>query len=190
MLTLIPNVEVVAMAQNGREAIEMTKKHQPDIALMDVNMPEMDGLQAIQTMMQVRPEMACIVISAERDNHFLRRAMAAGARGYIIKPFTSDQLIEVMRRATQAVLANRQHWEETARLRQQRDTYLLELATEYARARRVDEKAMAVFEELAASPNCELRWLISLAMAYVVHQKWSKLKALAERLEKLNQNGA
>jgi YesN/AraC family two-component response regulator len=66
MLTLVPDVEVVAIAHNGREAVEMTHKHKPDIALMDVNMPEMDGLDAIKLMMQTHPPLVCVVVSAER----------------------------------------------------------------------------------------------------------------------------
>lgn len=180
MLTLIPSVEVVAMAHNGREAVEMTHIHQPDIALMDVNMPEMNGLQAIQTMLQQRPEMACIVVSAERDHKTLNQARVVGAHGYLIKPFTADQLVDVMQRASQIVMANRQR---AAQFAQQRLAQLEVLANQYAQSRRSDEQAVLVFEELATHPDCSLRWLMTLAMMYVIRKEWHKLKLLAERLE-------
>lgn len=184
MMTLIPDVEVVAIAHNGREAIELAHKHRPDIALMDVKMPELGGLAAIQAMLQERPEMACIIISAERDTRTLQEAMAVGARGYLTKPFTSDQLVETFQRVADSVRANRGHAVQIEELQQQRDTYLMELANEYVRTRRMDDKALKVFEAVAANPNSDARWLMALAMIYVLRQEWGKLKLLAERLEK------
>ncbi|MCI0398641.1 MAG: response regulator [Chloroflexi bacterium] len=185
MLSLISGVRVVAIAQDGREAVELARQHEPDIAIMDIKMPGMNGLAAIRSILQERPEMVCIVISGERERPMLREAMAAGAREYLIKPFTSDQLIIAIRRISQIVTANRLQYEEAGRLRHERDAYLLELATEYARNRRTDTKAMAIYEELAANPRCDPRWLNALALIYVVHKEWGKLKGLAERLEKL-----
>ena len=75
MLTLIPEAKLVAIAQNGREAVEVAQKQKLDIALMDVSMPEMDGVTAIEEMLKIQPGMGCIVISAERDSEILRRAM-------------------------------------------------------------------------------------------------------------------
>ncbi|MBK8987217.1 MAG: response regulator transcription factor [Chloroflexi bacterium] len=183
MLTLIPNVEIVAIAKNGREAVELARQHKPDMALMDVNMPHMNGLRAIEVMLAERPEMACIVISAERDPETLLEAMAVGARGYLTKPFTSDQLIETVGRISRGILANRSRADQSATMRRQRDIYLVELANEYVKQRRTDDKALLVYEELAARPDCELQWLMSLAMIYVLRKEWGKLKELAARLE-------
>lgn len=183
MLTLIPNVEIVAIVKNGREAVEAARQHKPDIALMDINMPQMNGLRAIEVMLAERPDMACVIISAERDTETLLEAMAVGARGYLTKPFTSEQLIETVGRISRTLLANRQRAEQSANLRRQRDIYLVELANEYVKQRRTDDKALLVYEELAARPDCELQWLMSLAMIYVLRKDWSKLKQLAARLE-------
>lgn len=183
MLTLIPNVEIVAIVKNGREAVEATRQHKPDIALMDINMPQMNGLRAIEVMLTERPDMACVVISAERDTETLLEAMAVGARGYLTKPFTSEQLIETVGRISRNLLANRHRAEQSANMRRQRDIYLVELANEYVKQRRTDDKALLVYEELAARPDCELQWLMSLAMIYVLRKDWSKLKQLAARLE-------
>jgi YesN/AraC family two-component response regulator len=183
MLTLIPEVEIVAIAKNGREAVELARYHKPDIALMDVNMPQMNGLRAIEIMVAENPAMACIVLSAERDTTTLLEAMAVGARGYLTKPFTSEQLIETIARLSRSLNANRQHNDEMFKVRRQRDIYLVELAHEYVKQRRTDDKALLVYEELAARANCEVKWLMSLAMIYVLRQEWGKLKLLAGRLE-------
>jgi len=183
MLTLIPNVEIVAIVKNGREAVEAARQHKPDIALMDINMPHMNGLRAIEVMLSERPDMACIIISAERDTETLLEAMAVGARGYLTKPFTSEQLIETVGRISRSLKNERSRAEQAANMRRQRDIYLVELANEYVKQRRTDDKALLVYEELAARPDCELQWLMSLAMIYVLRKEWGKLKDLAARLE-------
>jgi len=183
MLSLVPGVEVVAMARNGREAISLAEQHLPDIALMDINMPEVDGLDAIQAMRKQQPDLACVVISAEKDNQTLRDAMAIGVREYLIKPYTAEELIGVLRRVGRVVWTSRQRNVEASRLRRERDQYLVQLAQQYAQARRTDDEAVQVFEELARAPHCEPRWLHTLAMIYVVRAEWGKLKFLAARLE-------
>ena len=65
------------------------------------------------------------------------------------------------------------------------ETYLKQLANEYSKEKRTDDKAMEVFEQVI-NPNCELRWLQTLAMIYIVRQQWGKLKHLAEQLEQRN----
>jgi len=183
MLTLIPDVEIVALAQNGQEAIDLARQHRPDIALMDVNMPGMTGLEAISAMRRNNPDLACIVISAEQQRGTFTEAMAVGARGFITKPFTSDQLVETMTRVSKAVRDNRQHASEFARSRRERDTLLWELANEYLRTQRMDGKARIIYESLAQNKDCDRRILISLAMIYVSRQDWPKLKRLVARLE-------
>lgn len=190
MLTLMPNAEVVAMASDGRQAVAMAQMHQPDIVLMDVNMPHMDGLSAIREMLQYRPDIGCIVISAEQDRHTFKEAMAVGARGFITKPFTAEQLLEVVQRVGQELQKSRRRFQQGEKLRQQRDMYLKELATEYVKTRRTDDKAVAVFEELAADPDCDPRWLMALALIYVLRGQWGKLKDVAGRLQQASPNNS
>jgi YesN/AraC family two-component response regulator len=185
MLTLIPEVELVALAHNGREAIELAHQHRPDIALMDINMPGLNGLEAIAAMRQEHPGLACIVISAEQQRGTFTEAMAVGARGFITKPFTSDQLVEVMTRVGNAVKENRQQIIEVSRMQRERDVLLNELAVEYVKNQRMDEKARIVFEKLARNKNCDQRILISLATIYVQRRDWPKLKRLVARLEQM-----
>lgn len=184
MLALNPMVTVVAIAQNGRQAVDLAKQHRPDIALVDINMPEMDGLSAIRVMLQAQPELCCIIISAERDNETLRKAMSAGAREYLVKPFTVEELEQAIERMSKLIVANRQRTDEVTQQRIQYEANLRRLAQEYMKSRRTDDQAVQVFERLAANPNCELRWLVTLGMIYMTRQEWGKLKALAEYLER------
>mgnify|MGYP006285103457 CR=1 FL=1 len=182
MLADNPMVDIVAIAHNGKEAIDLAKKHQPDIALLDINMPEMNGFEAFQEMHRIFPTMACIIISAEEDNQSFRSAMNVGAREYLVKPFTVYQLNNAVKRVGDIVKEERKKAEVAARLRKQRESYLTQLAYEYSKSRRTDDEALEVFEQLAANPACELRWLRTLAMLYIIRQEWLKLQVLAGRL--------
>jgi len=184
MLAMNPEVEVVAIARNGRQAIELAREHKPDLAILDVNMPEMDGLAAYEIMQKKNPDMACIIISAERDNQTLRRAMSIGAREYLIKPFTVDELNLAVHKVGRIIRKKRDNTRRLAQVRAQQEAYLKQLAVEYAKTRRTDDRAVEVFERLASNPECEIRWLRILAMIYVLRQEWEKLKKLAERLAK------
>jgi len=182
MLADNPMVDIVAIAHNGREAVELAKKHQPDIALLDINMPEMNGFEAFQAMYKIFPTMACVIISAEDDNQSFRSAMNVGAREYLVKPFTVYQLNNAVKRVGDIVKTEREKAEVAGRLKEQRSSYLLQLATEYSKSRRTDDEAVEVFEQLAANPKCEARWLRTLAMLYIIRQEWMKLQVLAGRL--------
>ncbi len=182
MLADNPMVDIVAIAHNGREAVELAKKHQPDIALLDINMPEMNGFEAFQAMYKIFPTMACVIISAEDDNQSFRSAMNVGAREYLVKPFTVYQLNNAVKRVGDIVKAEREKAEVAGRLKEQRSSYLLQLATEYSKTRRTDDEAVEVFEQLAANPKCEVRWLRTLAMLYIIRQDWMRLQVLAGRL--------
>ncbi len=182
MLADNPMVDIVAIAHNGREAVELAKKHQPDIALLDINMPEMNGFEAYQVMHKIFPTMACVIISAEDDDQSFRSAMNVGAREYLVKPFTVYQLNNAVKRVGDIVKMEREQADVAERLRKQRASYLLQLAHEYSKSRRTDDEALEVFEQLVANPHCELRWLRTLAMLYIIRQDWLKLQVLSGRL--------
>jgi YesN/AraC family two-component response regulator len=186
MLATIDDVEVVAIASNGLQAVQMAKEHHPDIVFMDINMPEMDGLTAYKEIAKIYPETGCIIISAEKDTTTLRTAMTIGVQEYIIKPFTVDELEAAVARVHKRVEQARGKLAQAKQISIQREAYLLQLAVEYAKSRRTDDQAMEVFEQLAKNPKCEMRWIQNLAMIYVVRKKWGRLKALAEEIEKRN----
>jgi len=183
MLATIDDVEVVAIAANGTQALQLSREHHPDIVLLDINMPEMDGLTAYREIAKVLPGTGCIIISAEKDSVTFRTAISSGVQEYLVKPFTVEELEGAIGRVRRLVDEQRTKLAQEAQLRKQRETYLLQLAAEYSKSRRTDEKAVEVFEQLAQNPNCELRWLQTLAMIYVVRQEWGRMKFLATKLE-------
>jgi len=92
------DLEVIGQAVNGREGVEMTVQLKPHIVLMDINMPDMDGITATGEMAKVAPFSQVIIMSVQADQHYMRRAMAAGARDFQPKPFTSEELVGCIRR--------------------------------------------------------------------------------------------
>lgn len=186
MLSMIEYVEVVAIASNGLQAVEMTKQQQPDIVVLDINMPEMNGLQAYEQIQKVKPDTGCIIISAEKDTDTLRGAMSLGIRDYLFKPFTVDQMEQAVEKVSKRLLKIRQDTAQKKELMQRNQAYLQQLAQEYAKNRRTDDQAVEVYEYLASNPACELRWLRTLAMVYVIRQEWGKLAKLAARLHQQN----
>lgn len=183
MIATIDDVEVVAIASNGVQALQLAKEHHPDLVLLDINMPEMDGLTAYKEIAKVYPEIGCIILSAEKDTTTFRNAISIGVQEYLIKPFTVDELEAAIARGRQRVEQNRARLAQDAQVRKQREIYLAQLAVEYSKAHRTDEKAMEVFEQLAQNPECEIRWLQTLAMIYVVRNEWGRLKILSTKLE-------
>lgn len=184
MLATIDDLEVVAIASNGLQAVQLAKEHHPDIVFLDINMPEMDGLTAYREILKIHPDTGCVIISAEKDTTTLRAAMSIGVQEYLIKPFTVDELEVAVARVSERVRQTRKQLTQTAQLQRQREAYLVQLAVEYAKSRRTDDKAIEVFEQLAENPQCEMRWIQNLAMIYIVRQRWGKLRALAEKVEK------
>jgi YesN/AraC family two-component response regulator len=188
MLATIDDVEVVAIAANGLQAVQLTEEHHPDILLLDINMPEMDGLSAYRKIAQTHPDIGCIIISAEKDTTTLRTAMSIGVQEYLIKPYTIEELEKAIAHVYPHVLEIRRKLIQSEQLRKRNEAYLQQLANEYSKTRRTDDKAIEVFEQLAKNPHCEPRWLQNLAMIYVVRQKWGRLKLLAEMLEQRTKN--
>lgn len=183
MLSMIDGIEVVAIAMNGMQAVEMAIQHQPQIVILDINMPELNGLAAYKRISQSNPKIACIIISAEKDTRTLQAAASLGIENYLIKPFTTDELEDAIQQVSERLEQNFRNSTNTNQLREKNKDQLKQLAEEYAKVKRTDDRAVRVFEELVEFPDCELRLAQTLAMIYVVRQKWEKLKILAEKIE-------
>ncbi|MDQ2681900.1 MAG: response regulator [Chloroflexota bacterium] len=101
LLRFEPDIEVVGMAGSGEEAVELAAQLEPHIVLMDVNMPGMDGITATTRITSRQPNTAVIMMSIQNEADFLRRSMMAGAREFLAKPFSLDELIESIRHVNQ-----------------------------------------------------------------------------------------
>ena len=89
--------EVVGSALNGQEALEIIPKVQPDIVLMDINMPILNGLEATEKITKEYPRVAVIMMSVQGETEYLKKAMFHGAKEFIIKPFNYDSLVETIK---------------------------------------------------------------------------------------------
>jgi pilus assembly protein CpaE len=101
------DIEIIGMASNGREGVENALKLQPDIVLMDINMPEMDGIAASEAISRQVPGAQVVMMSVQGESDYLRRSMLAGAREFLIKPFSGDELINSIHRVYQFAAATK-----------------------------------------------------------------------------------
>ncbi|HWP44022.1 MAG TPA: response regulator transcription factor [Blastocatellia bacterium] len=92
-----PDMLVVAEAVNGKQAVEAFRASQPDVALMDLRMPEMTGVEAILAIREEFPESRIIVLTTYDGDEDIYRALQAGARGYILKDMAGEELVEAIR---------------------------------------------------------------------------------------------
>jgi DNA-binding NarL/FixJ family response regulator len=91
------DMTVVAEADNGREALDRYREHRPDVTLMDLRMPEMDGVAAIQTIRKDFPEARILVLTTYDGDDDIYRALHSGARGYLLKDERRDKLLDAIR---------------------------------------------------------------------------------------------
>ena len=94
------DIDVVGSAASGREALEMAARLVPDVVLMDINMPDMDGIAATEQLASVVPGAAVVMMSVQGEADYLRRSMLAGAREFLVKPFSSDELTASIRQVS------------------------------------------------------------------------------------------
>ena len=92
-----PDMEVVAEAADGAEAVELALRERPDLCILDVGMPRLTGLQATREIKAQAPEMRVLMLSMHRDERYLFEALKAGASGYVLKAEADQDLVEAAR---------------------------------------------------------------------------------------------
>ncbi|WP_348273480.1 response regulator transcription factor [Piscinibacter sp. XHJ-5] len=92
-----PDIELVAQATNGREAVEAFLEHRPDVALVDLQMPEMNGIEAIDAIRAEVPDAVIVVLTTYKGDVTAMRALRAGAAGYLLKGEMRTELVETIR---------------------------------------------------------------------------------------------
>ena len=90
----LPRVQLVALAENGEEAIAQARHHRPDLVTMDLTMPRMDGPACLEVLREQLPEARILVVSALSDRATALKALAKGAHGFLLKPFSDDQMVQ------------------------------------------------------------------------------------------------
>ena len=98
MLSDEPDVEIVGEAADGRQALSLCSRFRPDLVLMDVRMPVMDGLVATREVKQRYPEISVMMLTMHENPDYLLGALKAGAAGYVLKDATREEIIEAVRR--------------------------------------------------------------------------------------------
>jgi DNA-binding NarL/FixJ family response regulator len=93
------DIEIVGEAQNGEEAVKKTIEHRPDVVLMDIRMPERDGLDALETLRMETPEIPIIMLSTYDNPTYVARSVALGAADFVLKGTTREDLISAIERA-------------------------------------------------------------------------------------------
>lgn len=96
-----PDLEVVGEAGDGEEVIKLAKELLPELLLMDISMPRMNGLKATKELRLRHPDLRILVLTRHRDDGYLRQLIAAGANGYVLKQSAPDQLISAIRTVAQ-----------------------------------------------------------------------------------------
>jgi len=96
-----PNLEVVGESENGRETVELAASLGPDVVVMDVGMPILNGIEATKTIVTQRPATAVVILSMHADESYVMRALKAGARGYLLKDSAASDLISAIHAVSQ-----------------------------------------------------------------------------------------
>jgi DNA-binding NarL/FixJ family response regulator len=99
LLSVRPDLEVVGEAENGREALDIAAQLQPDVILMDLRMPILNGVAATRQLHQAQPDSKVIVLTTFDDDEYIFDGLRAGAVGYLLKDVSSDKLVEAIRAA-------------------------------------------------------------------------------------------
>ncbi|HEY8665253.1 MAG TPA: response regulator transcription factor [Tepidisphaeraceae bacterium] len=92
-----PDVQIIGEASNGRSAVELAAQHAPDIVVMDVSMPDLNGVEATRQIIEANPSIKVIALSAHSDHRLVSEILKAGASGYILKDAAFDELINAIR---------------------------------------------------------------------------------------------
>lgn len=98
MLASDRNLQLVGEATNGQEAVQLCRQHQPDLAVLDVRMPEMDGLAATRSIKQQCPRTSVLIVTTHEHYDYLLAALKAGAAGYMLKDISRSELLTAVRR--------------------------------------------------------------------------------------------
>jgi DNA-binding NarL/FixJ family response regulator len=96
LLSSSPQIEIVAQAENGQEAIEKAVLYKPDIVIMDLSLPKINGVEATRILHNELPKTKVLVLTMHAEKNYIKEALEAGAYGYLFKDCTYDQLIEAI----------------------------------------------------------------------------------------------
>ncbi len=97
ILEMEPNFEVVAEGEDGRDAVALVEKYQPDVVLMDINMPDVNGVEATKDLIERFPDVKILILSIHDDESYVTHVLKTGASGYLLKEMDADALIDAVK---------------------------------------------------------------------------------------------
>lgn len=109
-----PDMEIIGSAASGQQGIDLAKRERPHVILMDINMPDMDGITATEIIANSVPESPVIMMSVQGEQDYLRRSMLAGAREFLTKPFSADELVNAIRHVNELEKVKRARYIQSA----------------------------------------------------------------------------
>jgi len=173
-----PDLKVVAEAGSGTEAIELAREHQPDLALLDVGMKGLNGLEAMAQLRRLLPSLSVLMLSMHADERYVLRAVREGASGYVLKDCVEQELIE----AVSAVRRGARFFSpEVHRFVQRRGaSNLIDVNGPDDRFDRLTERERHIYQMLAeGNSNKEIAGLLSLSL----HTVETHRSRIMEKLE-------
>lgn len=96
-----PNIKIVGTAHNGKEAIDRIKSTRVDVVLMDINMPEMDGIEATKQLKKIKPDIKILMLTMHSEARFIKECLEIGAKGYVMKNISKDDLLKAIETVNQ-----------------------------------------------------------------------------------------
>jgi two-component system response regulator NreC len=96
-----PDLEIVAEAADGRECVQLAEEHSPNVVMMDIAMPQMNGIEATRRILAANPATAVVMLSMHQDESYVLQSLKAGARGFLLKDSPREDVIEAIRTAAQ-----------------------------------------------------------------------------------------
>ncbi len=129
--------DVVAEAADGRELLGQVRAYRPDVAVVDVSMPSLDGIEAARRIAKLAPATRVVILTMHVDDHLVRRARAAGAVAYVVKDETSDRLVEVLERVVAGKACLPHDRDEDVELLTTKEREVLQLIAEGKRNREI-----------------------------------------------------
>jgi len=173
LLVARDDIEIVADAANGLVALERVKALKPDVAVMDVSMPEMNGLAATRAIREVAPKVAIVALTRHADDAYVQELLSAGAMGYVLKQSSIDELLKAIR----AVAAGERYLDSALVARNAR-AYLSRYSTPQSRPPISDRESSVLRLMAIGHSNKEIATALDIAVKTVEVHKANAMRKL------------
>lgn len=185
-LKYVPDVEVLPLACDGDDAVILGRQHQPDVALLDLHMPKLDGLAAMRQLAEASPHTACIITSYEKESDVVREVMSAGARDYLVKPFSADECVHAIRRVAEYTgKADRLDEPLTSLDTHASERQLIQMTLAHLKTWRTDDEAAETYRAVLELSAPDPHLLARVAAVFLARRDWRTLRAICDRMETL-----